>query len=441
MRDVTLSKSRLTSLYSDFRRLKDLNPEGYEANVRYWRQVLLDEVLDDKLICHCGNDLLEELSDKELGPPKCLDAALDSLISDGSLIASERFKRNNNSKIFKAFSWTIDYVLASRSRATTRISEGGNYLRDSEYIILPTTKRKSLQAKQRMISSICRKAVRYSDLVFPRSEFCKIVGMEEHLQNWREFEVVLTYLEMYMGVIITDSNTVKVCTEDVAPLLAKFDTSFISENDKNIASVKKTYSMLQSQVSMLEVRIHERKQVLADCIQYDKPKDIQRLNLRAKKLLEENLSTACKNLQNIEALKSDIEMSLDNVTLKNTLLASREVMANVSAQLGNTAGVEKLLDEISLERLKNEEISDLLVGKLDNQNDEQLNEELEKLDAEVQREQQITREFSKLKIRADRDIKSEEAVRAAREKPSGEVVPETETSATETKNEEPVIAT
>ncbi|CAR30459.1 phosphatidic acid-binding protein CHM7 [Lachancea thermotolerans CBS 6340] len=441
MRDTTLSKSRLTSLYSDFRKLKDLNPEGYEANVRYWRHLLLDEVFSDKLICQCGSELLKELSDKELGPPKCLDTALDSLISDGLLIAKERFKRNNNSKILKAFSWTIGYILAGRSQATTRTSEGANYLRDADFVVLPTTKRKSLQAEQRMRSSICKKAIRYSDLIFSKLEFCKIVGMEENLQGWNEFEIVLMYMETYMGVIVTDCNTVKVCTRDMAPLLAKFDFNFISENDRNIASVKETYSILQFQVSMLEDRIRERKQVLAECIKSDKPKDLQRLHLRAKKLLERNLTTACRNLQNIETLKSDIEMSLDNVNLRNTLLASRDVMSNVSAELGDTESVEKLLDEISLERSKNEEISDILAGKLDDQNDEQLNEELEELDAEVKKEQEVTRELSKLKISSYQGFGPEEvALVAGRESPVEEES-RADLGPSESKNKEPILST
>lgn len=39
-RDITTD--RLHSLYSDFYKLKVLNPYGYNANVNYWRAVILD---------------------------------------------------------------------------------------------------------------------------------------------------------------------------------------------------------------------------------------------------------------------------------------------------------------------------------------------------------------------------------------------------------------
>lgn len=40
--DQEINTDRLMSLYSDFSKLKTLNPYGYEANVNYWRAVILD---------------------------------------------------------------------------------------------------------------------------------------------------------------------------------------------------------------------------------------------------------------------------------------------------------------------------------------------------------------------------------------------------------------
>jgi hypothetical protein len=40
--DQEITTDRLLSLYSDFSKLKTLNSYGYEANVNYWRAVILD---------------------------------------------------------------------------------------------------------------------------------------------------------------------------------------------------------------------------------------------------------------------------------------------------------------------------------------------------------------------------------------------------------------
>jgi hypothetical protein len=40
--DQAIATDRLMSLYSDFSKLKILNPYGYEANVNYWRAVIFD---------------------------------------------------------------------------------------------------------------------------------------------------------------------------------------------------------------------------------------------------------------------------------------------------------------------------------------------------------------------------------------------------------------
>ena len=64
-----LPESRLRSLYSDFRDLKQLNPDGYDANIIQWKDYLIKEVWNDTIIVN-GQNLLEYLSISPYGPPK-----------------------------------------------------------------------------------------------------------------------------------------------------------------------------------------------------------------------------------------------------------------------------------------------------------------------------------------------------------------------------------
>lgn len=64
--DQQVTTDRLNSLYSDFSNLKILNPYGYDANVSYWRAVILDCNLQGYLttkdhICYIDKNELPEL--------------------------------------------------------------------------------------------------------------------------------------------------------------------------------------------------------------------------------------------------------------------------------------------------------------------------------------------------------------------------------------------
>jgi charged multivesicular body protein 7 len=97
---------RLPSLYADFRRLKDSNPDGYEANIIAWQKVLTQAVreggprywkgavksvddeavskvggadgIDDVLIIHSGRKLQDSLTSREWGKPLGLSAVIVS---------------------------------------------------------------------------------------------------------------------------------------------------------------------------------------------------------------------------------------------------------------------------------------------------------------------------------------------------------------------------
>lgn len=90
------SERRLPSLYSDFRSLKEKNPDGYEANVAAWNAVLTQAVrkgllvstnlsdslteensehgeanitMPDLLVIHSGRALLDSLTSPVWGSP------------------------------------------------------------------------------------------------------------------------------------------------------------------------------------------------------------------------------------------------------------------------------------------------------------------------------------------------------------------------------------
>ena len=74
---------RLRSLYSDFRQLRHINPDGYNANISAWQTALSNGVRQglcpavggaesDLLILRTSDQLLEALETKDLGRPLSL---------------------------------------------------------------------------------------------------------------------------------------------------------------------------------------------------------------------------------------------------------------------------------------------------------------------------------------------------------------------------------
>lgn len=77
--DLKVTTDRLQSLYSDFSKLKTLNPYGYEANVNYWRAVILNCNLHGYLTTKEYSCFIDRSEISELfyrpgkGMPLCLD--------------------------------------------------------------------------------------------------------------------------------------------------------------------------------------------------------------------------------------------------------------------------------------------------------------------------------------------------------------------------------
>lgn len=77
--DLKFTTDRLRSLYSDFSKLKTLNPYGHEANVNYWRAVILNCNLHGYLTtkeysCFIDRNEISELFYRpSKGTPLCLN--------------------------------------------------------------------------------------------------------------------------------------------------------------------------------------------------------------------------------------------------------------------------------------------------------------------------------------------------------------------------------
>ncbi len=76
------SKTRLPSLYSDFRKLKISNVDGFNANLNAWKSLLLKSLekgaFKDKLQLTADNELVHSLQLPGVGIPLAIDCVLVS---------------------------------------------------------------------------------------------------------------------------------------------------------------------------------------------------------------------------------------------------------------------------------------------------------------------------------------------------------------------------
>ena len=96
------SRSRLASLYSDFRSQRRTNPDGYEANASAWQRALraaaeaglLPTRADgqqDRFVLHSGDELAKALQTQDFGRPLAIGAVVDESVRKKDLIPLKDF--------------------------------------------------------------------------------------------------------------------------------------------------------------------------------------------------------------------------------------------------------------------------------------------------------------------------------------------------------------
>lgn len=108
------SASRLNSLYLDFERLRELNPEGFEANVTAWGSLLRELLRAGRLggaVAFGSAALPQALALPVYGAPRALAAALTELVRRGDLVPLLRYRalRRPYQQVLAGPSWR-DYV-------------------------------------------------------------------------------------------------------------------------------------------------------------------------------------------------------------------------------------------------------------------------------------------------------------------------------------------
>lgn len=111
------------------------------------------------------------------------------------------------------------------------------------------------------------------------------------------------------------------------------------------------------------------------------------LALRRKKFQETLLAKTDTQLETLEQLTSNVEFALVQKDVLYGLQQGTSVLKQIHAEMGGIENVEKLMGESEDAKAYQKEISEMLGGQMSNQDEDEVEDELEAMEAEINRVQ------------------------------------------------------
>ncbi|CCK73570.1 phosphatidic acid-binding protein CHM7 NDAI_0G05870 [Naumovozyma dairenensis CBS 421] len=373
-----LPESRLGSLYKDFRPLKDLNPDGYEANITTWRQYLAE--LYSGFICfQCGTMLLRHLTRKDaFGVPKSIDVVIDSMVHEEILFPLDLFYEgkmtmtDTTPTVLKWFGFNWKPTKGFKSRQKNSKGNDNDYLKDVTLIIKPELESAFHKIYDNIKVAILDDATSITDLVYTSHEFFEkikindiIIHDDEHADEIRK--IILFYLSRYKHIINHDeiNDIIKIIAPAASHILKSF-TIEITENDRQILNVKSGIYNLERQIKKLEndLEVYSLKTAKENWDAFRKlPIASQREHIKAKKLSERYLDQLLKYRNNLLTIKNQLDLSSTNAILFDTLSNSHELLKSMNNYMGSAEKIDELLQNIEEQTEQTDEINKLLTNE------------------------------------------------------------------------------
>lgn len=366
-------ESRLPSLYSDFSHLKEFNPEGYNANIEAWKQVLRETLRQHTFkssITLPSNQLAAELLNPKFGAPQAIPEILDHLVRSGHLIPWSVYLKS-----LLQYKWRdLLSPSAMTSKALSRFSIGrfslkarDGTLRPEVYVEADFLGRLSKQVKDKL-QEISGK---YSDILFDNAMITEAL-LKSFTVSAEDVDVLLTFL-------LRESSTVLI-RQLGSETFIKVGADF-TDDDVGIIKIKQSLRRLADQlaslVNTLETEIQDRISKLA------KQKNADAL--RSALVRRNSLRKSLKNVQDTEASLLTV-LDKINEAHGNISVAETMAIANATLRLLNSkisiSDLDDLQVELEQEMEKTTEITDAL-GMSNGEENEEIENELRQLELEA----------------------------------------------------------
>ncbi|KAI5954907.1 hypothetical protein KGF54_001468 [Candida jiufengensis] len=380
----SFKESRLNSLYSDFEKNKQLNPEGYQANIQAWKSLI------SKLITSIKYDSESQLSLSVYNPnlkhalmipiygePKNLNGILQELVNERFLVPESLFMGATETYIgvvnnhFTLRDYTsINAWLHWRSLKNFQVSKNDKLVND-KYIYWDELVKLGEKFKNNIKSKIVDNE-RYSNTLFTNDQLYNKINKELNITK-QDFKIFLKYISR-------DLKLCKVKEVDGVTYIKfpKSERDEITNEDISIINIKSNLQSLDIRVKELEKKLQniDLKSVLKF------PKDIQKLKLSQLIKFKKNLTIKLDqniSLQNeMFNILNKINDARFNIDYLQILSDSAKVLSKFNNAI-NIEDIDKVRVDIDDKIAKEQHISDALTENKEIEHDDELDKELEKL--------------------------------------------------------------
>ncbi|KAH8548652.1 Snf7-domain-containing protein [Umbelopsis sp. PMI_123] len=388
--DPKKGSSRLSSLYSDFSSLKETNAYGYEANISFWRSVILQANRDGKISCN-GYTLAVSQDGLEIafeygkyGRPLGMHNVTEHMMENGDLVTVESVLEAGDLSSRPWSSYLLSVFIARPLRYAASFIKSPQ--QSGAYAVIPTLKL--------VTSKLCeehqkKQAISITDHLMTfetfRKRYSKSLIPDSELTD-ADIWLILRYIEFSKGVAIAEINR-----GNGAQIMLKFANAAtvaqnkrveITETDKGILSIMETSESLKSQIDELEATMSRLTIDTKECLaKKQKPQALYKLKQR--KRIETVLEKRLHYLDAMDTILFRIESSQNDAQIVQAYdLGANALKSVLSSSELNVDAIDMTMDKVQETFADQREIDDALQLSMAELQDKQYgdisNDELEK---------------------------------------------------------------
>lgn len=382
-------RARLPALYSDFRPLLTLNPDGFVANVEAWKKGLAAAAKEgripgsrnDLLLLKVDEDLMRSLETEEWGRPLALGTVMRDAIEKKDMIPlpdymaakGSLYQRSWGISPWQIVSWGLQQI------GLTGGYSGEDTVPPGKLVIVSNVEEASKEVIRQMASHTSRVDRIFSKQMFYRS-FRDILGEKNHISH-DDLEVLLKYLSRDKAQAAYDGRIVKFKGQsDLQPPV-------ITPEDATTASLKNLIVDLETQVGTLTERV-DKLSITAHSAVSRKNRVAAIAALRSKKIAESHLDKQSAVLGQLEEVFAKIGQAVDQVELVRVMEGSTGVLKALHKEMGGVERVDDVVDQLKEQMTQVNEAGDVIAetgqqaGAVD---EDEVDDELEAMEREEEK--------------------------------------------------------
>ncbi|KAI5804984.1 Snf7-domain-containing protein [Geopyxis carbonaria] len=380
-------KTRLPSLYSDFRNLQTTNSSAFTANVAAWKRLLIDATAHglvgdgtDKLVITTGEALVTQMSMQEWGRPLALGVVVNEAIHAKELYPVNTFLSQRESIYYWSYAgavmnWGLEKVGLKSKPATSgraRITEG-------KFVVI-----KNVENTARDVLRKTNQKTSQVERIYTTDLFIEELapGMSQI-----DLKVLFRFLARDLGEASYNGKIIKfkIQGEQLSP---------VNEQDITIAQLRSLISTLQRRIEKLNLDVSTCNEKARTAVA-SKNRLMATAALKSRKIAENALDTQIKTLSQVEDVMAHIEQATSNLDLVNQLEKSTKVLNTLNKEIGGTERVDRIMDDLKESTAQVDELNQVLGEGGAVLDEADVDEELEALfmeeDTKARREREVAK--------------------------------------------------